>query len=381
MLTILGSGLAGYSLAREVRKLNRTLPITLISRDAGGFYSKPNLSNALASRKSAQALFGTSAAQMASDLSITVLTHTEVARIDAGRHALVLPDREFAYSTLVLATGADPIHLPLSGDAVQAVQRVNDVDDYARFRAVLDHGNSPKHVTILGAGLIGCEFANDLVTVGHRVTVLDPATLPLGRLLPTEAGGVFRDRLAQAGVEWRMGQTLAALDHRAKHLRATLNDGMQYETDIVLSAVGLRPRTQLAAAAGFRVARGIVVNALLQTSDANSFALGDCVEVDGQVLPFVLPIMQQARALAITLTGEASPLVYPVMPVVVKTPAAPTVIAAPSGHGNWCIVDAHADQFAAEFVRDNGSLGGFVLMGNATRLRAAWSAKVSLQNA
>ena len=380
MLTILGSGLAGYSLAREVRKRDRAMPITLISRDAGSFYGKPNLSNALASGKSAQALFGTSAMQMASDLGITVLAHTEVMRIDASRRTLVSADRDFAYSTLVIATGADPIRLPLSGDAVQAVQRVNDVDEYARFRTVLDSGDSPKHVTILGAGLIGCEFANDLATAGHRVTVLDPATLPLGRLLPPEAGAVFRDRLAQAGVEWRFGQTLAALD-QAKRLRATLNDGMRYETDIVLSAVGLKPRTQLAAAAGFTVARGIVVNAHLQTSDTDSYALGDCMEMDGQVLPFVLPIMQQARTLAKTLTGEMAPLIYPVMPIVVKTPAAPTVIAAPSGSGNWRVVDAHANQFAAEFVRADGSLGGFVLMGDAMRLRASWNAKISLDNA
>ena len=379
-ILILGSGLGGYSLAREVRKLDRTTPITLISRDAASFYAKPNLSNAFASKKFLNALQGISAEQMAADLSITVLPRSEVTQIDRARGVVVLRDSDLGYHSLVLATGADPIALPLEGNAAHVVMRVNDVEDYARFRQRLSlggHSNRPKHVTILGAGLIGCEFANDLLAAGHRVTVLDPVLLPLGRLLPVQAGVLFRDRLAAAGVDWQLGHTLARLEHSGDRLLATHGDGRVHETDLVLSAVGLKPRTQLAAMAGLRLARGIVANEWLQTSDPHIYALGDCVEAGGQVLPYVLPIMQQARALAKTLTGTPTRLVYPAMPVMVKTPALPTVVAPPTGSGEWHIVNQSPDALEAEFMSPSGALNGFVLMGSSTRLRTAWTQRIA----
>ena len=121
-----------------------------------------------------------------------------------------------------------------------------------------------------------------------------------------------------------------------------VNDGEDYEVtlatgqtlvaDIVLSAIGLQPNTSLAKAANIQTSRGIVTNTLLETNQADIYAVGDCAEVNGTLLPFVMPIMQQARALAKTLSGQSTAVHYPAMPVAVKTPAAPlTVLPAPIG--------------------------------------------------
>jgi rubredoxin---NAD+ reductase len=145
----------------------------------------------------------------------------------------------------------------------------------------------------------------------------------------------------------------------------------------VLSATGLLPCTALAHSAGLALERGISVNRLLATSSPAVWALGDCAQVQGLSLPYVLPLMQQARALAATLTGTPTPVTYPAMPVTVKTPACPTVVCPPPHHihGSWN-VKITGDTGEA-FYRDlNGTLQGFALIGSATNQRQSLAAQV-----
>lgn len=371
-IIIIGSGLAAYSLARELRKLDTTTPLTVISRDHAGFYSKPMLSNALANKKSAAQLLMKSAETMAAELDATIFPHTQVRSIDPALKEIHLcDDTILAYRDLVLALGADPIRLPLAGNAADQVLSVNDLDDFVRFSQAL-HG--AKTVAILGAGLIGCEFANDLLALGMKPIVLDPAYWPLARLLPAEAGKHYAQRLSAAGVEFRFGVAAQSVDKHKHGYQLTLSDGAMMSADVVLSAVGLRSRTQLAQAAGLQVDRGVVVDRQLQSSQAHIYALGDCAEVAGLSLPFVMPIMQQARALAATLSGTSTSVKYPPMPVVVKTPACPAVLAPPAmgAQGQWQI-DEDAQGMSARFVDAAGAVLGFGLLGAAVSQKQSLS--------
>ena len=158
-IIIVGSGLAGYTVARELRKLDKNSALVIVSADDGRFYSKPMLSNALASGKSADSLALSDATQMQNQLNAVIHTHTRVSAIDSVAHRITMNGVSLPYSKLVLALGADPIRPQLEGDAVEAVFSVNDLADYARFRVALA---AAKRVAIIGGGLIGCEFANDL---------------------------------------------------------------------------------------------------------------------------------------------------------------------------------------------------------------------------
>ncbi|MBI5461498.1 MAG: FAD-dependent oxidoreductase [Gammaproteobacteria bacterium] len=362
-IVIVGTGLAGYTVAREFRKLDSDTPLVLISADAGGFYSKPMLSNAFAQGKTAATLVTASAEQMAEQLRAEILPHTQITAIDRATKRVYVDHGERRYAKLVLALGADPLRLPLQGDAVADVLSVNDVQDYARFRHAIE---DKRRIAILGGGLIGCEFANDLVTAGYQVSVIDIATHPLGRLVPEAVGTCVRDALSALGVDWHFGVSASTVDKTSDGLRIGFNDGSSLTTDVVLSAVGLRPRAQLAAAAGLNVNRGIVADRYLTTSDPAIYALGDCVEVAGLVLPFVMPLMQGARALAKTLAGAPTPVSYPAMPVVVKTPACPLVIAPPTlgAAGAWDI-QVDTDGVRALLREPNGVLLGFALAGAA----------------
>ena len=374
-IVIVGSGLAGYTVAREFRKLDRQTPLVLISRDHAGFYSKPMLSNALAGRKTAAMLVMKAAAKMAEELPATVRTHTEVRHADTAAQTLSLANGEtIAYRDLVLALGADPIRVPLEGDGATDVISVNDLDDYARFAERLE---GVSQVAILGAGLIGCEFANDLLARGIASTVIDPAVGPLSRLLPPAAGEWMRQRLEAAGVRFRFGVAASRVERSADGFMLGLNDGSRVDAGLVLSAIGLRPRTDMARRAGLATGRGIITDRRLAASAEHVYAVGDCAEVEGHALPYVMPIMQQARALAATLAGSATHVTYPAMPVVVKTPACPTVVCPPpvTAVGEWS-VQSTADALEAHFIAADGSLLGFALMGSATAQRQALAARV-----
>ena len=370
-IIIIGSGLAGYGVAKELRKLDKTTPLIVLTADGGESYSKPMLSNALASKKLPAALAMAQAAQMETQLPATLRARTRVTAIDPAAHCVHIGDEKLAYSKLVLALGADQIRLPIAGDSASDILTVNDLDDYAKFRAAIDGGKS---AAIIGAGLIGSEFANDLAASGHPVDVIDIADRPLGRLLPPEGGAMLKDKLTALGVRWHFGTGVQSVDRHGSNggaFRLTLANGAHIDADVVLSAVGLKPRLTLAQAAGLKVNRGIVVNRRMQTSDPDIYALGDCVEIDGLVLPFIMPIMHAARALGATLAGTATDVKYPAMPVLVKTPACPTIVSppAPGAAGVWQ-VEQTADGVKSLFVDASGKLLGFALNGTATAERA-----------
>lgn len=371
---ILGAGQAAITLARELRKLDAELPLTVVTADGGGFYSKPSLSNALLLKRSPEQLLQTPRDVLAGQLKAEIRAGVTVHGIDAAAHRIDTTAGSFDYGRLVLAVGAHPIRLPLAGDGAAEVLSVNHLDDYTLFRQRLE---GARRVAILGAGLIGCEFANDIVATGRQVTVLDLAPQALGRLLPPGSAAFFRQRLEAAGVEFHFGVSAARVDKVPGGYRITDNTGAEVEADLVVSAVGLKPAVELAQSAGLAVNRGIQVNTLLASSAADIYALGDCAEVQGLVLPFVLPIMQQARALAKTLAGNPTAVTYPAMPVVVKTPACPTVVCTPpaGAEGTWQ-EEVGPEGVTARYQDAQGRLLGFALLGDTVSARQTLAAQV-----
>ncbi len=372
---IVGSGLAGYAVMRELRKLSDTIQITMLSSGHGGFYSKPMLSNALTTGKTADSILSADAAQMSSQLKSVIHSHIRVQSIHPENNYIGLENGEQrSYERLVLALGSDPIRLPLAGSGAQAVLSVNDLDDYRCFREALVE---KKRIAILGAGLIGCEFANDLAAQGYHVTVFDLSPQPLGRLLPPQAGQFLQDKLTAIGVDFKFNSSVSRIEADGAQYRLFFGDEKSVDVDLVLSAIGLKPRTALAQAAGIDINRGIKVNQYLQTNFADIYALGDCAEVAGKVLPFVMPITHAGRALAATLAGTPTLLHYPAMPVLVKTPACPTVVSPPdpAASGEWEI-NASKDGVKALYRSEKGDLLGFALLGTATAERGALTAQL-----
>lgn len=368
-LVIIGTGLAGYNLAREFRKHDSETPLLLITADDGRSYSKPMLSTGFAMNKDADALGMTMAGPMAIQLNAEIRTHTKVTRLDPANRRLWIGNEPVPYRDLVIAWGAQTIPVPVAGDAHDAIFPINDLLDYGRFREAA-HGK--RRVLILGAGLIGCEFANDLLHGGYEVDLVAPCQQIMPSLLPVEPAAAVQRGLESLGARFHLGPVLERLERNGDALQAQLSDGQHVDCDLVVSAVGLRPRTELAEAAGLKVNRGIEVDRLLQTSSEHIYALGDCAEVEGLNLLYVMPLMSGVRALAKTLVGQPTPVNYGPMPITVKTPVCPLVVSPPAAgsKGSWSI-EGEGNDLKALFRSNDGKLLGYALTGTAVQDRLA----------
>jgi len=364
-IIIIGSGFAGYTLAREFRKLDATSPLIIITSDDGRSYPKPMLSNALSKGKTADQLSLSSADAMAKTLNATIINNSLVSHIDPQQQTVTVTNTApFHYTHLILALGATPIRNSLEGNAANDVLSINNLRDYSVFRGQLVNA---KHVAIIGPGLIGCEFANDLINAGIAVSVIGPSKLPMPKLLPEPIAIELKATLSHAGVDWYFESTITTVDHATKGYQLTLSSGEFLQADVVISAIGLRPDIQLANAMGIAVNRGIVTDVNLQTNHPNIYAIGDCAEVSGHNLLFIAPILAAAKALAKTLTGVTTAVKYPAMPVAIKTPSYPLIIAAPApmATGSWQFESAPSGfGIKGIFTDNNDELLGFVLSGD-----------------
>ena len=252
-LVIIGTGLAGYNLAREWRKLNPTDELVIITRDDGRNYSKPMLSTGYTKGKTADQLAMQTAAQMVEQLKADIRTFASVSAIDATAKTITVDGAVLAYDKLVLALGADPFQPPLAGDGLARVYTVNDLLDYAKFQQA---AAGKKNVIVIGGGLIGCEYANDLSNGGYSVQLIEPVGRVLPALLPVVASQAVGNALEDLGVTFHFGVSVQAVYNEGEGVRAVLSDGKEISGDIVLSAIGLRPRIALAKEAGLTVNRG-----------------------------------------------------------------------------------------------------------------------------
>jgi len=360
-VVIIGTGLAGYSLAREIRKQDKEIPIVMVTADDGVSYSKPMLSTGFTKGKDADGLAQAATEVMAEQLGLELRTYTTVTGIDTEGHRVLLGDESLLYSKLVLAWGAGVVRLTMPGNGQERIFPINDLADYRAFRKAL---NPDSRVAIMGAGLIGCEFANDLRNGGYEVDVIAPSDAVMPSLLPPSAAGAVQAELESLGVRFHLETVVERIETAEKGVTLFLANGDQLQADLVISAVGLRPRTALAQAAGIDTGRGVTVNRALETSAADVYALGDCAEVDGHVLLYVLPLMACARALAKTLTGERTEVSYGTMPVMIKTPCCPAAVCPPPSdvEGSW---EAEMDgtSVKALFKNAEGDVLGFAVTG------------------
>ncbi len=373
-LVIIGSGYAGYNLADALRQRTTEKEIVVFTADDGANYSKPGLSNALARDKAADELVTETVLDIEQRLDIRIHARCRVQRIDPETQTLFTDYGTQKYSKLILALGAAPIRLPFNGDGGDVLS-VNDLEDYRVFRERLE---GRRHVTIIGNGLIGCEFANDLSGKGYEVAVVGLTGWAMDRLLPQQIGEQLQANLSDQGVSWYLENTVELIERQGEGYRLTLKDGQVLETDLVVSAVGLKPRTELAETAGVTCNKGIVINGGLRTNVNNIFALGDCAEIQGQLLPYIAPINFGLRALADCLLGRPTMAQYPLMPVMVKTPALPLTLLTPTPDqtGHWQ-VEQTEQGMRGLYIADDGRILGFALAGDLTAERQQWTDKIA----
>lgn len=328
-LVIVGAGTAAWTLVERVRARDAERPITLITACKGDRYDKPRLSVAFRQGVRVPDLVRESGAQAATRLNVQMITDAHATSADAIRHIVRTTRGSFHYDELVLAHGCTPRACPGLPDAL--TWRVNDLQAYAGLRAALGGESAPKrHVLIVGAGLVGCELANDLALAGHRISLLDVAERPLMMANAAQSQALLSSWEQLPIVFIGSAQVQSAHRTDTGSVLLHLTDGREVKGDLLVSAVGLRTPSQLARSLGLRWEDGIALEPqTLLTGVAHVHALGDCVSLNGRPQRYIEPIHRQAAVLAARLCGEPVPAYESAPPVVrVKTSSLPLTLAA-----------------------------------------------------
>lgn len=362
-IIIIGTGLAGYSLAKEIRKIQPQTPLVLISQDDAHFYSKPQLSTAIAQAKSPQQLVITNVVDMRNQLQATIYDYTHVVSIDLTTKTLIIKHKlgedELSFSKLVFAVGASPKPFPLLKN-IKNNYRVNSLQDYTAF---FDIFQQSENITIIGSGLVGCEFAFDFSNKGKQISVVTPDPHPLYNLVPANIGHALQSELAKLGINWYTNSHIESVDEKTS-IELQLSSNSVLQANAILTAIGLHPNIALAKSANIQTGQGIVVDKYLQSPQEDVFAIGDCAQIEGICRQYVAPILQSARALAQTLCVKPTPVVFPPMPISLKVSRYPIIVYPPTQTlGNWTF-EQYPDGIKALYYAQDGALEGYALSGS-----------------
>jgi NADPH-dependent 2,4-dienoyl-CoA reductase/sulfur reductase-like enzyme/nitrite reductase/ring-hydroxylating ferredoxin subunit len=268
-IVIVGGGAAGFAAAQRLRDLGFAGDLTLISADQDAPYDRPNVSKDYLSGDADPSWMPLKSQGFYRKHGIALRTGARVEAIDAAARAVTLEGGEtLSYDVLLLATGAEPNRPPAPGFDHDNVHLLRSLADSDRLIAA---AASATRVAVIGSSFIGLEAAASLRQRGLEVHVIGPDATPLESKLGAELGGLIKSVHEQHGVRFHLGRKVERYDGA----RLALDDGSVVEADLVVLGVGVKPRLELAQAAGLAMDRGVVVDAAMRTSDPHIFAAGD----------------------------------------------------------------------------------------------------------
>jgi len=270
---IVGASLAGAKAAETLREDGFDGRVVLIGAEHERPYERPPLSKDYLRGEVGREKVYVHDEGFYAKHDIELALGRSASSLDTSRHEVALDDGErLRYDRLLLATGAEPRRLSIPGSELDGVLYLRSVQDSDTLRERLDRGGT---VVVVGAGWIGAEVAASARQRGLEVTVLDPASVPLERVMGAEVGAIYRDIHTDQGVQMLPGTGVEAFEGDGAVERVRIRDGRALECDFVVVGVGVQPRTGLAAKAGIAVDNGILVDEYLQTSVPGVFAAGD----------------------------------------------------------------------------------------------------------
>jgi 3-phenylpropionate/trans-cinnamate dioxygenase ferredoxin reductase component len=270
---IVGASLAGAKAAETLREQGFDGRVVLVGAEDERPYERPPLSKDYLRGEVGREKVYVHDEGFYAEQDIELVLGRSVVSLDTGRQEVALDDGErLRYDRLLLTTGAEPRRLSIPGAALDGVLYLRSVADSDALRERLDRGGS---VVVVGAGWIGAEVAASARQRGLEVTVVEPASVPLERVLGTELGAVYRDIHTDHGVRMLLGTGVEAFEGVESVERVRTSDGRELDCDFVVVGVGVEPRTRLAEQAGISVDNGILVDERLQTAVPGVFAAGD----------------------------------------------------------------------------------------------------------
>jgi NADPH-dependent 2,4-dienoyl-CoA reductase/sulfur reductase-like enzyme/nitrite reductase/ring-hydroxylating ferredoxin subunit len=268
-VVIVGSGAAGNAAAEALRREGYGGQILMLDPEGEIPYDRPNLSKDYLAGNAPEEWIPLHPPEFYEEKRIERVRGARVAAIDPGARTVTLSDgRSLSWGALLLATGAEPIHLPIPGADRPHVHVLRSLAD---SRSLIEAAKSARRAVVIGASFIGLEVAASLRAREVEVTVVAPEDRPLAKILGPELGDFVRSLHEEHGVTFRLGRKPASVEER----EVRLDDGSSLPCDLVVMGVGVKPRLELAQGAGLEIDNGVLVNEFLETSAPGIFAAGD----------------------------------------------------------------------------------------------------------
>ena len=268
-IVIIGGGAAGFAAAEMLRRRDFAGSIVMLSAESSAPIDRPNLSKDYLAGSAPEEWVPLRADDYYAAAGIDLRLQTEVASIDLKQKHVVLGRGDnVPYDRLLLATGAEPVRLPIPGAEQENVHTLRSLND---CRAIIAIAKDAKRAVVIGASFIGLEAAAALRTRGLEVHVVAPEKRPMERILGADMGDFVRALHEEHGVVFHLEDTVSAIAGKL----VTLKSGGHLDADLVVVGVGVKPRLALAERAGLKLERGVSVDAFLETSVSGIFAAGD----------------------------------------------------------------------------------------------------------
>lgn len=295
-LVLIGNGMAGMRTVDELLKLApNKYDITVFGAEPHGNYNRIMLSPVLAGDKTIDEIT-INDLQWYKDNKITLYTGSTITHIDRINRRVVANDgTEVFYDRLVLATGSNPVMIPIPGRDLEGVISFRDIND---VNIMIETAKTHKKAVVIGGGLLGLEAANGLMMQGMDVTVVHLSEYLMGQQLDPQAASFMRKELEQGGFKFLMSHDTEALLGNERVEKVRFKDGSEIEADLVVMAIGVRPNISLAQESGIQCDRGILVNDTLQTFTPTIYAVGECVQHRKKTFGLVAPLFEQAKVCA-----------------------------------------------------------------------------------
>jgi NADPH-dependent 2,4-dienoyl-CoA reductase/sulfur reductase-like enzyme/nitrite reductase/ring-hydroxylating ferredoxin subunit len=268
-IVIIGGGGAGLAAADMLRRDGYDGPLTMVSADDSPPSDRPNLSKDFLAGTAKDDWIPLRGPEFYTDRKIDLVLNARVSSLDVAQQRVhVDGGKSYGFDRLLIATGAEPVHLDIPG---AAASQVNYLRTFSDSKAIVAKADWAKTVVVIGASFIGLEVAASLKARKLDVHVVAPESQPLERIMGPEVGRFVRGLHEEHGVKFHLGQTVASVAGR----KVTLKDGSTIDADFLVVGVGVRPLTGIAERAGLTIDRGIAVNEFLETSAPGIFAAGD----------------------------------------------------------------------------------------------------------
>lgn len=298
-LILIGNGMAGMRTIDELLELAPDqYDITVFGAEPHGNYNRIMLSPVLAGDKTIDEII-IHDVQWYQDKGITLHTGQSITDIDRSKQTVSSADGIKAeYDKLIIATGSNPVILPIDGSQLEGVITFRDIDD---VNIMIETAKTHKKAVVIGGGLLGLEAANGLMIQGMDVSVVQRGTILMNQQLDQTASDLMQAELEAKGMQFLIGYDTAEFIGSERVEKVRFSNGIEVEADLIVMAVGVRPNIALAKKAGIMCERGVLVDDTLKTYAKNTYAVGECVQYRNQTFGLVAPLYEQAKVCAAQL--------------------------------------------------------------------------------